>query len=350
MKRLTIFSIFVLLAALLSACGAEAVAAEETPIPPVIAESAIIAEGRLEPAQYADISFSTGGIVDKVFVTEGAEVEENEIIAILENTDFLEAEVERAEDEVALAEVAIPTEIADAYAALRVAQERFDNYSPPGKFDGMTPVEAADAMLAKVNTAREAYEPYFGTEKPKGYIKDLKEVLDNAWDNYNRALEWMNREIDLEAAKVRLNQALADYESLQAGRDIAAQRNLSVAENTLANAELRSPISGTVASLNVKAGETVNMGQANATVADFSNWLVKTTDLTELDVINIAEGQQVTVTLDAMPESPLTGTVLTIGQIFAESQGDIIYEVTIALDESLPEMRWGMTAVVKFAE
>ena len=78
--------------------------------------------------------------------------------------------------------------------------------------------------------------------------------------------------------------------------------------------------------------------------------MVKTTDLTELDVINISEGQTVTVTLDAMPESPLTGTVLSIGQTFSESQGDVVYEVTIALTETDPAMRWGMTAVVKFVE
>jgi multidrug efflux pump subunit AcrA (membrane-fusion protein) len=345
MKRLTILSTLVILTTMLSACGAEApgTAEEGTPVPIVMADTAIIAEGRLEPVQHADISFSAGGIVDEVFVVEGAQVSEDELLARLENTDALEAEVKRAEAD-------ILTEVAEAYEALRVAQQRLDNYSLPSKFDGLTPAQAAEEMLVKVNKARDDYEPYLGYDNPRGYIKDLKNALDDAWADYNQSLTWMNREADLEAAKIRLAQAQADYENLQAGEDVASQSSLSAARIALSNAELRSPISGTVASLDVKAGESIAMGQASATVADFSNWLVKTTDLTELDVVNITEGQKVTVTLDAMPQSPLTGTVFSIGQNYSESQGDVVYEVTISLTETDPAMRWGMTALVEFVE
>jgi multidrug resistance efflux pump len=105
-----------------------------------------------------------------------------------------------------------------------------------------------------------------------------------------------------------------------------------------------------VASLEVKTGETVSPGQMAASLADFSGWVIKTTDLTELDVVNITEGQAVAIALDAFPEETLNGKVLRIGQNYAEKQGDIVYEVTVALTEALQNMRWGMTAVVKFAE
>ena len=72
-------------------------------------------------------------------------------------------------------------------------------------------------------------------------------------------------------------------------------------------------------------------------------------DLTEIDVVNLEEGQPVTVSLDAIPDAQLTGEILSIGQTFAENQGDIVYEVTILLTEAHPSMRWGMTAAVNFA-
>ncbi|MBT7190591.1 MAG: HlyD family efflux transporter periplasmic adaptor subunit [Anaerolineae bacterium] len=352
MKRLTILFTLVILTAMLSACGAEApgTAEEGTPMPTVMADTAIIAEGRLEPAQYADISFSSGGIVGEVFFAEGDEVTEDDILAQLDNVDLLETDVKNAQDEVERAEADILTEVAEAYEALRVAQQRLDNYSIPTDFDGMTPEEAAAEMKTIVDKARADYDPYFGYDNPRGYVKILADALEDAWADYNQALEWMSREADLESAKVRLAQAQADHENLLSGEDIAAQRNLSTAESALADAELRTPIGGTVASLDVKEGESVAMGQASATVADFSNWQVVTTDLTELDVVKVSEGQKVTITLDAMPESPLTGTVLSIGQTFAESQGDVVYEVTISLDETHPNMRWGMTALVEFVE
>ena len=350
MKPLTLFSLLFIITLLLSACSAEASGTEATPLPTVMADSAIIAEGRLEPSQYADISFSAGGIVEEVFVVEGEQVAEGDILAQLENIDLLETDVEHAEDAVERAEADILAEVAEAYKALRVAQQRLDNYSIPSKFDGMTPSEAAAEMKIKVDKARADYDPYFGYDNPRGYIKDLEDVLEDAWADYNQSLEWMNRETDLERAKIRFSQAQEDYDNLLAGEDIVAQKNLSVAQSALDDAKLNSPLSGTVASLNVKDGESIGGGQIVATVADFANWQVKTTDLTELDVVNIFEGQKVTVTLDAMPESPLTGTVESIGQTFSESQGDIVYEVTIALTETNPAMRWGMTAVVKFVE
>jgi multidrug resistance efflux pump len=130
----------------------------------------------------------------------------------------------------------------------------------------------------------------------------------------------------------------------------AVRANLTAAQAALADVELRAPFDGTVASLDVKTGESVSPGQAAASLADFSGWIIKTTDLTELDVVNITEGQAVLIALDAFPEDVLNGKVQMIGQNYSEKQGDVVYEVTVELTEALENMRWGMTAVVKFAE
>jgi len=342
MKRI-LFIPLVLLVTLLTACGGSAAAAEETPLPPVEVDTTIVAEGRLEPIHYAEPAFSASGVVEEVLVEDGDLVAEGDLLAHLENTDVLAAEVDRLESQVL-------TELEEAYRALRIAQQDLDNYSIPTEFDGMTPDEAAAAMKAKVDEARADYEPYFGYDNPRGYIKTLEEALEDAWADYNRALEWMEREAALHAAEVRLAQAQADYENLQSGEYSAVQSELSSAQLALENAELRAPIAGTIANLDLKAGESVTSGQSVVTVADFSDWLLKTTDLTELDVVKLEEGQKVTITLDALPDTPLTGTVQSIGETFTEKQGDIVYEVTIALDETHPNMRWGMTALVEFVE
>jgi HlyD family secretion protein len=114
--------------------------------------------------------------------------------------------------------------------------------------------------------------------------------------------------------------------------------------------ELHAPFDGTVAGLKVKSGESVSPGQVAVSVADFSGWIVKTTDLTELDVVKISDGQAVSVTLDAIPNETLDGVVQNISQNYSEKQGDVVYEVTVEITEALANMRWGMTAVVKFTE
>ncbi|MBT3322487.1 MAG: hypothetical protein HN392_09405 [Anaerolineae bacterium] len=181
MKKILILSALSLFSILLSACASPA-EAEELSAPSTNFENVIIAEGRLEPIEYTEVAFSASDVIDNVLIAEGQDIAAGELIANLENTAALGAEVKRAESTV-LEEVSL------AYAALRIAQQRVDNYSIPSKFDGMTPVEAAEAMKIEVDQARADYEPYMGYAKPRGYVKDLKELLDNAWARYNQALE-----------------------------------------------------------------------------------------------------------------------------------------------------------------
>ncbi|MFZ2361501.1 MAG: hypothetical protein WA040_19325, partial [Anaerolineae bacterium] len=77
-------------------------------------------------------------------------------------------------------------------------------------------------------------------------------------------------------------------------------------------------------------------------------WVVETTDLVELDVVRVAVGQEVEVTLDALPGETLRGMVIDVGRVPEVTLGDVTYRVRIALDDvpaDLP-LRWGMTALV----
>jgi HlyD family secretion protein len=110
------------------------------------------------------------------------------------------------------------------------------------------------------------------------------------------------------------------------------------------------PFDGVVADLNAKLGSSINAGEPAVTIADFSRWLVKTTDLIEIDVVELAEDQPVVIVLDAIPGMELKGTILSIGNMYSESQGDVVYEVNVLLTDTHLAMRWGMTAAVKFEQ
>jgi multidrug resistance efflux pump len=126
------------------------------------------------------------------------------------------------------------------------------------------------------------------------------------------------------------------------------EAQLDAAKAKLAALEVVAPFDGVVTDLNAKAGSSINAGTIAVTVADFSQWLVTTTDLTEIDVVELTENEPVVVTLDALPGVELQGTIHSIGQTFEENQGDVVYEVNILLNEAHPAMRWGMTASVTF--
>lgn len=365
MKKISL--LFILASLLFAACSAPATQpAEATQVPIVEADDALIAEGRVEPIHFAEIAFNASGVVSELLVQEGQTVKQGAVLARLGNSESYKAEVARAEEALILAQRAfdesqsiVLKELGEAYEAVRQAQIKFDNFDIPSEIAQGTPAEGVEKMYARVEEARADYEPYKDLSDDNQAKKIRKEKLDNAWAKLNQAIRWAKLEADLNTAKSRLASAQKEFSALTGGTQEGslalaeyqtAQTNLSAARAALANVELVAPFDGVVAKLNIKVGGSVNAGQIAATVADFSGWLIKTTDLTELDVVNITEGQAVNVSLDAIPGFAFTGKVISIGQTYAEMQGDIVYEVTVALTKTNPAMRWGMTAVVQFTQ
>ena len=239
----------------------------------------------------------------------------------------------------------------------------------------MTTSEALSYTAANLEQARIDFEPYKYQEerlerelkndkpdKPKVYRStalQTKKRLDDKWAEYNKAIKWATLESTLESARSQIEAADKEYEKLSSGSDSdetakaealyeAAQSHLAAAEAALADVELRAPFKGTIAGLNIKPGESIIPGEIAVSVADFSEWIVITTDLTELDVVEISDGQTVLIKLDAIPDMEIEGLVIEIGQNYTEKQGDIVYKVTVELIDTLPNMRWGMTVTVKF--
>ncbi len=361
MKSIHLTTIFMLVTILYSSgCSSAAATQQPTPIPTTVpAAFDVIAEGRVEPIHFADLALNTDGSISELPVSEGELVEQGQVIISLKSSDARTLESARLE---------AATELASAYQALHDAQSKLDDVDIPAKFSGMTAAEASKLALANLNSAREAFEPYKYTDiqgyrinhkypwLPRyvwvnteyyrfGPAHELKKALDNGWVDYRRVCTWLYYESAVETAKARIAQAQKDYDSLQ---DPTFAEDTAGVRAALANAEVRAPFAGTVTNLDLKVGEYVTTGQTVATIADLSSWVVKTTDLTEIDVVHIKEGQPVQVTLDAVPEATLNGHVLSIGQNYSEEQSDIVYEVKILLTDAVPDMRWGMTAVVRF--
>ncbi|MDX1416677.1 MAG: HlyD family efflux transporter periplasmic adaptor subunit [Candidatus Promineifilaceae bacterium] len=126
-----------------------------------------------------------------------------------------------------------------------------------------------------------------------------------------------------------------------------AEANVQAAQKALERMTLTAPFDGAVGDVLTEVGELVIPGQPVARYADFSNWLVKTTDLTELDVVAVKNGLPARIILDAVPGEEIAGIVTDIASVASVVRGDVTYEVTIDLDDDadLP-LRWGMTAAV----
>ena len=156
----------------------------------------------------------------------------------------------------------------------------------------------------------------------------------------------LQAEVGVDIAEAAVVQAAAAVTQAEAGLT-AAEAGLASAEAMLARMTLTATNDGTVSRIDTQVGELVGTGMPVVTLADFSKWLVETTDLTELDVAFVDEGDSATVSFDAIPGETVSGTVTDVALMAGISRGDVVYEVTIDLDAApdLP-LRWGMTAVV----
>lgn len=353
-KLFTLVTLVILFAfsMLLTACGSGAATVTPGVTPTVIADNVIISEGRVEPIHYAEIALNVGGLVSDVMSKEGDQVTAGQVIARLKNDQAQTLESAQAD---AL------QKLTSSYQVARDAQFKLDNFDVPADFSGMTPIQAAEMTMEKLNAARTAFEPYknFSDRKLehgnvvvdtgvyRSTAKLYKKRLDAAWTKYRKAVQWLDLESSLETAKAQLVQAQKDYDNLQ---DPSFAEDTAGARAALANAEVRAPFAGTLTNLDLKVGEFAAPGQPVLTIADLSGWVVKTTDLTEIDVVNLSEGQPVEITLDAIPNVTLKGNVLSISQNYTEKQGDIVYKVTVLLTDNNPALRWGLTARVKFVK
>jgi HlyD family secretion protein len=154
-------------------------------------------------------------------------------------------------------------------------------------------------------------------------------------------------------------QAQDDYDATRQGPDpdlltlaelrlANAQAQAAAAQSALDLRELKAPFSGTVAELNIAAGELTGSDTWAVLLADFSEWYVETNDLTELDVVAISLGQGATLNPDALPEASFRGEVSDIADRFSMQSGDILYQVRLRVADPDTAFRWGMTVEVIF--
>jgi HlyD family secretion protein len=156
----------------------------------------------------------------------------------------------------------------------------------------------------------------------------------------------MQAENGVVQAETAVTQAEAAVAQAQAGIT-QAQAALTAAQTALDRATLTAPFAGTIANLTIETGEVVAAGSPIVTLADFGDWQIETSDLTELDIVAVAIGLPVAVNVDALPGEVLRGTVSDIAAISGVTRGDVTYRVTIDLAEAdeFP-LRWGMTVFV----
>jgi membrane fusion protein (multidrug efflux system) len=109
---------------------------------------------------------------------------------------------------------------------------------------------------------------------------------------------------------------------------------------------LTAPFNGTIVSLDIAPAETVVPGQVVMVLGDLSKYRIETTDLSERDVNRVQVGQPAVIYIEALDQE-FNGEVIDIDRIGSMLGGEVVYKVTIDLDEQPNGLLWGMSADVR---
>lgn len=154
-------------------------------------------------------------------------------------------------------------------------------------------------------------------------------------------------EAGVETAKVGVETARAGLASAQASVE-AGQAQVASAQIGVDQTVLEAPFSGIVGSLNdLSEGERVEPGQTVVSLGNPNPWQIETDDLTEIDIVQVQIGAEVTISVDALPGEEFKGEVVGITPKAETKAGDQTYTVRINITEGdTSRLRWGMTTFV----
>lgn len=332
-----------------------------TPAPEIVSEpviQTITALGRLQPkGEVIKISAPTsnrGNRVDRLLVDEGSRVKTGEVIAILDNRDFLQAALEQAQKNITVAQAKLAiTQAGAKRGEIASQQAEIERLEAERQGDISSQQSNIARLKAEVRNAQTEYQRYQALYQ-NGAIstseRDSKGLtLETAQKRLQEAQAQLNRTQstfppELNAARATLNKITevrpvdVAYNRAEVDKAVSAQNQ---AKAELEQAIVRSPSDGEVLYVHTHAGEVISSD--GIVELGHTRQMEALAEVYQSDVSKIRIGQQVRVSSDSLL-GELSGTVTQIGSqvrrqeiVNTDPSTNIdtrVVEVRIALDET----------------
>ncbi len=303
--------------------------------------------GTLEATQ-AELSFQAAGRVVDLPVDEGQSVEKDQILAVLDRSEYqarydqAKANMDAAKADLARLAVnldvyrnVLPADVERYEAGVSVLKAQMDQMEAGYRVQD---VEKADynlsSLKASMETARknkERFDRLFSenivSEKEHDSAALQYETALKAYESARATMDQMKegyRDEDVRVSKARLVEgeaALKQARSNLAKIDMtekeveaararvrASEASFRLAETQLGYMELKAPFKGIITSRNIEPGEVVSLGQDVFSLADLSSIELKIY-VDETEIGKVRPGRDADVTVDTFPDKVFKGKV-----------------------------------------
>jgi HlyD family secretion protein len=294
--------------------------------------SIVSGTGHIQPKTYVNIGATSFGRITRLYVKEGDPVKKGQMLATVESVQA-QAGVDAQRASIQSAD----TDISSFLAAEKTAEATVA-HSQADLNQKLLDWQRAQALYKAELIAKSEYD-----SKKAAYDTDVA---------------------TLAQSKAALVQARAQTASAR-GKLSTAQATLTSDIDALNKTVSIAPFDGIVTNMPVREGETVVVGIQNAqgstlmTLADLSV-ITAEVKVDETDIVNVAMGQSVDVTVDALPGRSFKGTVTEVGdQAILRSTGIASsqsttgteeakdFKVVVTLVNPSRELRPGLSATAK---
>lgn len=325
--------------------------------------TSVSGSGSLAPQTIASVTAPSYGIVDKIFVKSGDNVSAGQALFHFKS-------------------LASAADIAKARATYLSAKASLINAK-------LTAQDAAanEQILSKnLSASQLAYQA--AQVDAKKSVKDAQKTIVDAMDaTVNNNLDILSAQTGEAIAKLGLTSAqlkarqnvITAQSSLSSAQRDAASASLKVesAQTSLASAQVNltsaslsfqelsnqtitAPIDGQVVNMALKVGSVIGASQSSGSTSSASttstnsdttvlsifnpNSLSITVAISEVDIPNIKVDAPATITFDSLPNKTFAGHVINMDTIGTTSSGVTTYNTEVALNDTDPTMRPGMSA------
>lgn len=363
---------FVVVRTITPAASAQGTATQVGRVTPATLSQTVDSSGSVLPESEVTLSFGASGTVSKVNVATGDRVKKGAVLAELDTSD-------------------LALQVAQQEQAYLIQQAAYSMTLTPDA----DAVAAAEAQLASAQAAYQAAQKKYATNRTDQIavscynLDNVKKTYDDAVNAYNAlAANWrvqVNGSLELSPQKAQLDRAKAAYDKAVLECNLAkssvndssvksalaqleqAKANLETLKNpsnrtvekariqleqarlsleqvrrTLDDAKIVAPYDGVVTAVNAVVGAP-GSGAALILLADTSKYHVDVLiDETEVDQVQV--GQKVEITLDALPDAKIAGTVSRIDPAGTINQGVVYYQTRIDLELTTEPLLIDMTA------
>ena len=296
--------------------------------------------GTIEATTQSDLAFQVGGRVENVLVDEGYMVKKGQVLAVLDQSEFLvrreEAQANLDKWEKTLSQLqtvltiyqqSLPAEVKKAQAGLANAKD----------------------VLAEAQRNKKRYDVLF----------EQNLVAETEWDKTTLARDTAASQLkqsnaQLEQAQSNLKNIAATEKEIEATKAQveAAQAALELATIQLNYTTLQAPFPGIITTRNVEPGEVVSSSREVLTLSDLSSVDLKIF-VDETDLGKVTYQQAVDVKIDTFPDKVYQGRVSYIspeGEFTPKiiqthkERVKLVYLVKVSIPNPDLELKTGMPA------